>query len=259
MSGRPSHAPALEVRDIAKSYGHVRALISASFRVDYGEVLALLGDNGAGKSTLVKCISGALAADRGEILLDGQPAHMASPRDARAHGVETVYQDLALAPDLDSAANFFIGRELLRSGVLGALHALDWPRMRSETVDALNRVGIELPSGSALIGDLSGGQRQAVAIMRTATWAKTLVILDEPTAALGVRQSARVLDIIRHIRERGLGVILISHNMPQVFEIADKVVVLRQGRVALDRSIGDSNPDEVVAAMLGAEVGGSEK
>lgn len=245
-------AHALEARDISVSYGHVRALSNVSIRADNGEIVALLGDNGAGKSTLVKCISGVLAPESGEVRLDGVPVRVRSSREARAHGIETVYQDLALAPQLDVAQNFFMGRELSRPGVLGKLRFIDRAAMRREASAALAELGVRLPSVNALVQDLSGGQRQSVAIARAARWARSILILDEPTAALGVRQTERVLDTIRQVSAAGTAIILISHNLPHVFDIAHRIVVLRQGTVALEAPTAETTPEAVVSAMLGA-------
>jgi ABC-type sugar transport system ATPase subunit len=249
-------AHALEARDISVSYGHVRALSNVSLSVNRGEIVALLGDNGAGKSTLVKCISGVLSPEAGELRLDGVPVRVRSSREARAHGIETVYQDLALAPQLDVAQNFFMGRELSRSDVLGRIFRfVDRKAMRREAAAALADLGVRLPSVNALVQDLSGGQRQSVAIARAARWARSVLILDEPTAALGVKQTERVLDTIRQVSEAGTAIVLISHNLPHVFGIAHRIVVLRQGTVALERPTGDTTPEEVVTAMLGATRG----
>jgi simple sugar transport system ATP-binding protein len=239
------------VEDIEKSYGHVQALRGVSLEVRHGEVVALLGDNGAGKSTLVKCIAGVYQPDRGSIYLDDQPVSLDSAAAARALGVETVYQDLALTPHLEASANLFLGRERRRGGFLGRMGFLDFDSMERETAAALTEMAVDLPSPRAAVRELSGGQRQAVAIVRAAHWATNLVLLDEPTAALGVRQSERVVELIRKVRARSLGVLLVSHNLPQVFAVADRVVVLNLGRVALDRPAAATNTEEVVAAMVG--------
>jgi simple sugar transport system ATP-binding protein len=244
-------APALEAHNISVSYGHVRALTGVSIAANHGEVVALLGDNGAGKSTLVKCISGVLAPETGEVRLNGAPARIRNARDARAQGIETVYQDLALAPHLNVAQNFFMGREIGRTGLLGRLRVIDRAAMRREAAHALEGLGVRLPSVTALVQDLSGGQRQSVAIARAARWAKSILILDEPTAALGVHQTERVLETIRNVSAAGTAIILISHNLPHVFDVAHRVVVLRQGRVALEAPTAATTPEAVVAAMLG--------
>ena len=245
--------PILEARDLVKRYGHVTALDGADFDLYPGEILAVIGDNGAGKSTLIKALSGAITPDAGEILLDGAPVHFRSPLDARRHGIETVYQDLAVAPALDIAENLFLGRELRRRGPLGsALRILDKPRMRREAARHMAELKIGVQSTSQAVETLSGGQRQGVAVARAAAWAKRLVIMDEPTAALGVRESSMVLDLVRRIRAGGLPVILISHNMPQVFEVADRVHVQRLGRRVAVISPRTHSMSDAVAIMTGA-------
>ena len=244
----------LEARHLQKSFGHVRALRGADFTVLEGEIVALIGDNGAGKSTLVKTLSGVHRADSGEISLHGEPADFDSVLAARAAGIETVYQDLALAPDVSSVANFFMGRELLKPGLLGRLGFLDNDRMTVRTGDEFARLGVTIQSLHAPVANLSGGQRQGIAVCRAATWARKVLFLDEPTAALGVVQTARVQDLIRRVRDSGTSVVLISHDMPQVLEIADRVEVLRLGRrVARFRAV-DATVDDLVGAMAGAEV-----
>jgi len=246
----------LETRAIVKRYGHVTALGGVDFELRDGEVLAVIGDNGAGKSTLVKVLSGAVTPDEGEVLLDGKPIHFSSPLDARVRGIETVYQELAVAPALDIASNLFLGRELRRSGPLGQwLRMLDKPRMRREAQRHMDELKFRLPGIRHAVEDLSGGQRQGVAVARAAVFARKLVIMDEPTAALGVRETGQVLDLIKAIRDRGLPVILISHNMPNVFEVADRIHVMRFGRrVALTTPKAQSMAD-VVAIMTGAMPG----
>ncbi|MBB5917706.1 simple sugar transport system ATP-binding protein [Nocardia transvalensis] len=244
-------AVVLEAEGLTKRYGGVEALRGAHFRIHAGEVTALIGDNGAGKSTLVKCLSGAEQPDGGRILLDGEPVRMASPTAARRLGVETVYQDLAVAPDLDPAANLFLGRELFRRGLLGRLGMLDRKTMRSEAAEHFRRLGVTLPRADVPIGALSGGQRQTVAVARAVLWASKVVFMDEPTAALGVVQRERVLDVVRRVRDQGIAVVLISHNMPEVLSVADRVEVLRLGkRVA--RFGSDATLEQLVGAMTGA-------
>jgi fructose transport system ATP-binding protein len=242
-----------EARHVTKTYGHVTALDRCDFELRAGEVLAVIGDNGAGKSTLIKVLSGAVIPDEGELILDGEPVRMHSPLDARRHGIETVYQDLAVAPALDIASNLFLGREIRRNGPLGQVtRMLDKRRMRREAERQMSELKIGLRSATQPVENLSGGQRQGVAVARAAAFARRLVIMDEPTAALGVRESGQVLDLIRRIRDRGLPVILISHNMPQVFEVADRIHIQRLGRrVALVTPEQHSMPD-VVAIMTGA-------
>ena len=222
--------PVLEARGLVKRYGHVTALDGADFELYPGEILAVIGDNGAGKSTLIKALSGALIPDEGEILVDGTPVHFRGPLDARRHGIETVYQDLALATALDISENIFLGREIRRQGLAGSLlRMLDKRRMRREANAHMQDLKIGINSMGQAVETLSGGQRQGVAVARSAAFARHVVIMDEPTAALGVKESHMVLDLIRQVRDRGLPVILISHNMPQVFEVADRVHIQRLG------------------------------
>jgi simple sugar transport system ATP-binding protein len=242
----------VEARRIDKNYGHVRALANADFDVRPGEVTALVGDNGAGKSTLIKILSGTVQPDGGEILFEGRRVRIDSPITARSLGLETVYQDLALAEDLDPPANLFLGREVLRGGVLGRLGFLDKKAMRGRAQRAFTTLGIGLQDLDAEVGSLSGGQRQTVAVSRAATWASRVIFMDEPTAALGVVQAEKVLDLIKQIRDSGKSVVLISHNLPHVFQVADRIQVLRLGkRVAAFRS-DEVTMDEVVGAMTGA-------
>jgi fructose transport system ATP-binding protein len=252
-------APILEARGLVKQYGHVVALRGADLDLYPGEILAIIGDNGAGKSTLIKALSGALQPDEGEIRLDGERVHFRSPRDARGAGIETVYQDLAVAPALDIAANIFLGREARRPGPLGSvLRMLDKGAMRREATRHFSELKIGIQSITQPVENLSGGQRQGVAVARAATWARRLVIMDEPTAALGVRETEQVLDLIRRVRDGGLPVILISHDMPHVFELADRIQIMRLGRrVAVVTPQSHSMP-EAVAIMTGAARGEAE-
>jgi fructose transport system ATP-binding protein len=245
--------PIFEARGLVKRYGHVVALNGSDFDLYQGEILAIIGDNGAGKSTLIKALSGALQPDEGDIRLDGEPVHFRSPRDARRAGIETVYQDLAVAPALDIATNIFLGREQRRRGPLGrAFRLLDKRAMRREATRHFAELKIGVQSMSQPVENLSGGQRQGVAVARAATWARRLVIMDEPTAALGVKETRQVLDLIKRVRDRGLPVILISHDMPHVFELADRIHVMRLGRrVAVVTPQTHSMP-EAVAIMTGA-------
>ncbi len=246
--------PLLQARGIAKAFGHVEALRGADFAVHAGEVVALIGDNGAGKSTLVGVLSGVLQPDSGQILLDGLEVRLASPRDAQAVGIETVYQDLALCPTLGAAANLFYGREIVRSGLLGRFGILDKPAMRVRAAEALSALGVALPDIDAPVGELSGGQRQSVSICRAVTWARRVVFMDEPTAALGVVQTRRVVDLIRRVRDQGTAVVLISHNMPQVLEVADRIEVLRLGARVARFQRDEASGEQLVAAMTGARV-----
>jgi simple sugar transport system ATP-binding protein len=244
--------PLLEARRIVKSFGRVRALRGASFTVQPGEVVALIGDNGAGKSTLVKTLSGVHEPDDGEIRFEGRPVAIPDPHAARELGIETVYQDLALAPDLESSANLFLGREATRPGVLGKLGFIDKREMRRHTQDAFRTLGVGVQDPAAAVATLSGGQRQGVAVARAVNWAGKVVFMDEPTAALGVVQTRNVLDLILRVRERGLSVVLISHNMPEVFEVADRIEVLRLGERVARFKRGDVSMEDVVGAMTGA-------
>jgi fructose transport system ATP-binding protein len=246
-------APILEARGLVKRYGQVVALNGADFELYPGEILAIIGDNGAGKSTLIKALSGALQPDEGEIKLAGEPVRFHSPRDARRAGIETVYQDLAVAPSLDIASNVFLGRELRRRGPVGrVLRVLDKRTMRREAARHFAELEIGVQSITQPVERLSGGQRQGVAVARAATWARRLVIMDEPTAALGVKETRQVLDLIQRVRERGLPVILISHDMPHVFELADRIHIMRLGRrVAVVTPKSHTMP-EAVAIMTGA-------
>jgi simple sugar transport system ATP-binding protein len=242
----------LQARGIVKHYGRVQALRGVDFTVAPGEVVSLIGDNGAGKSTLVKILSGAIAPDGGEIRLDGVPLQLESPLAAQRLGVETVYQDLALAADLDPAANLFLGREVLRSGPLGWFGVLDNRAMRRKSRESFAELGIGLQDVSVRLGSLSGGQRQSVAVARAVSWASKVVFMDEPTAALGVVQTRRVLDLIRRVRDRGVSVVLISHNMPEVLAVSDRVEVLRLGRRVAQIDAAGATVEQLVGAMTGA-------
>ncbi len=249
----------LEARNIIKRYGHVTALDGANLELRAGEVLAVIGDNGAGKSTMVKVLCGAVVPDEGQVLLDGVPVHFASPMDPRKRGIETVYQDLAVAPALDIATNLFLGREVRCRGILGSwFRLLDKRRMKSEAQREMAELKFRLPSIDSAVEDLSGGQRQGVAVARAAIFARRLVIMDEPTAALGVRESGEVLNLIRTIRDRGLPVLLISHNMPHVFELADRIHIMRLGRRVALTTPKQHSMGEVVAIMTGAVPGNEQ-
>jgi simple sugar transport system ATP-binding protein len=241
--------PLLEARGLVKHYGHVLALDGASFTAYPGEVVALIGDNGAGKSTLVKTLSGAIRPDGGQILVEGRPVQLTSPLDARRYGIETVYQDLALAPDLDAAANLHLGREIYR---FRPLHVLNRAEMRRRAVAAFADLGVELPDVGAPVVTLSGGQRQSVAVARAVAYASKIIFMDEPTAALGVVQRERVLDNIRRVRDRGIAVVLISHNMPEVLAVSDRIEVLRMGHRVARFTAGEASVEKLVGAMTGA-------
>jgi simple sugar transport system ATP-binding protein len=233
-------------------YGHVNALAGANFEVKAGEVTALIGDNGAGKSTLVKILSGTEAPTAGEILVDGQPVTIDGPLAARRYGIETVYQDLALAPHLNPVQNMYLGREIMRPGLLGRLGFMDNADMRVGSKKAFDELGATVRNYTGSVGAMSGGQKQAVAVARAAAWAKRVILLDEPTAALGVVQTRGVLDLIRRVRDRGLGVVFISHQMPAVLEVADEVQVMRLGRRVATFKADGTTMEELVGAMTGA-------
>jgi fructose transport system ATP-binding protein len=245
--------PVLETRGLVKHYGHVIALDGADFDLLPGEILGVIGDNGAGKSTLIKALSGAIIPDSGQILMDGQPAHFRNPLDARRHGIETVYQDLAVAPALDIAENLFLARELRRPGILGSVfRMIDRKRMLNEARGHISNLKIGVTSMKQPVETLSGGQRQGVAVARAAAFATRLVIMDEPTAALGVRESGMVLDLIRRVRDRGIPVVLISHQMPHVFEVADRIQIMRLGKRVAVVTPQSHSMSEAVALMTGA-------
>ncbi|GAA2204716.1 ATP-binding cassette domain-containing protein [Nonomuraea monospora] len=244
--------PLIAARGIVKSYGQVEALRGADFSLETGEVVALIGDNGAGKSTLAKILSGVERPDGGTVEVEGEPVAFGSVEEARGAGIETVHQDLALCADLTPAANFFLGRERLRPGLLGLLGVLDNAAMRRETREACERLGVRLASQSAPVSALSGGQRQGVAVARAVTWARRVVFMDEPTAALGVVQTRRVLDLIRTVRDSGVSVVLISHNMQDVMAVSDRVEVLRLGRRVARFDTARASMEELVGAMTGA-------
>lgn len=246
--------PIIEAHGLVKTYGKVVALDHAEFELYPGEILAVIGDNGAGKSTLIKCLSGAVVPDRGEILLDGQQVHFKTPNDARAAGIETVYQNLAVCPALDIATNLFLGRERRKPGILGSVfRMLDLGGMRDDARREMSQLGLlTIQNMGQAVETLSGGQRQGVAVARAAAFGSRVVIMDEPTAALGVKESRKVLQLIRDVRDRGLPVILISHNMPHVFEVADRIHVHRLGRRAAVVSPRTHSMPETVAIMTGA-------
>ncbi|MBT2508761.1 sugar ABC transporter ATP-binding protein [Streptomyces sp. ISL-98] len=260
MTTTPTTTPVMRARGLVKRYGQVTALDGADFDLMPGEVLAVIGDNGAGKSSLIKALTGAVQPDEGTIELDGEPVRFRDPLDARRHGIETVYQDLAVAASLDIASNMFLGREIRRPGPLGTVfRMLDKKRMREESAAHMADLKIGLRSLTQSVETLSGGQRQGVAVARAVAWARHVVVMDEPTAALGVKESGQVLDMIRRVRDRGLPVVLISHNMPHVFEIADRIHVQRLGRRVAEIRPQDHSMAEVVAIMTGAlQVGGDD-
>ena len=243
----------MQAQGVVKRYGQVTALDGADFELRAGEILAVIGDNGAGKSSLIKCLSGATVPDEGQILLDGERVQFKSPIDARRRGIETVYQDLAVAPAMTIAENLFLGRELRRPGLLGSVfRMLDKKAMLEQSVARMNDLKVGIRSMTQAVETLSGGQRQCVAVARAAACAEHVVILDEPTAALGVKEGNMVLELIRRVRDKGLPVILISHNMPHVFEIADRIHVARLGRRAAVLNPKKISMSDTVAVMTGA-------
>lgn len=244
----------LEARGLVKRYGHVTALDGADFELREGEILAVIGDNGAGKSTLIKALSGAIVPDSGEIYLDGKRVHFRSPIDARKNGIETVYQDLAVAPAMTIAENLFLGREILRPGWFARLiRWIDKKKMLEEAITDMQDLKIGIRSMSQAVETLSGGQRQGVAVARSAAFARHVVIMDEPTAALGVKEGNMVLELIRRVRDSGLPVIIISHNMPHVFEIADRIHIQRLGKRAAVVNPKKISMSDTVAVMTGAK------
>jgi fructose transport system ATP-binding protein len=255
-AGSPSDTrrPVLEARKIVKTFGRVVGLDGVDLQLYPGEVLAVIGDNGAGKSTLIKCLTGAYVPDAGEILLDGQPVSFKRPQDAREAGIETVYQTLAVAPALDITSNLYLGREIRKKGFLGSvLRMLDKKGMQDAAGKSMSDLGIgTIQNMTQAVETLSGGQRQAVAVARSAAFATKLVILDEPTAALGVRETGQVLKLIDEVKNRGLPVILISHNMPNVFEVADRIHIQRLGGSAGIITPRSHTMSEAVAIMTGA-------
>ncbi|CAA9408946.1 MAG: Fructose ABC transporter, ATP-binding component FrcA [uncultured Quadrisphaera sp.] len=250
-------APVLRAEGLVKTYGRVVGLDGVDLEVHPGEVLAIIGDNGAGKSTLIKCLTGAVVPDRGQLYLDERPITFKRPQDARDAGIETVYQTLAVAPALDIASNIFLGREQRRKGVLGSVfRMLDTAGMRASAEEKVRALGIQtIQNMTQTVETLSGGQRQAVAVARAAAFGSKVVVLDEPTAALGVKESGQVLRTIQELRASGLPVILISHNMPHVFEVADRIHVQRLGRRAAVITPQTHSMTEAVAIMTGASPG----
>jgi fructose transport system ATP-binding protein len=243
----------MQATGLVKRYGQVTALDGADFELRAGEILAVIGDNGAGKSSLIKCLSGATVPDEGEIRLDGQPVRFRSPMDARQSGIECCYQDLAVAPAMTIAENLFLGREIRRQGLAGTLlRMLDKKKMLDTAMQRMADLKVGIRSMTQAVETLSGGQRQCVAVARAAAFAEHVVILDEPTAALGVKEGNMVLELIRRVRDKGLPVILISHNMPHVFEIADRIHVARLGRRAAVLNPKAISMSDTVAVMTGA-------
>ncbi len=243
----------MQAKGVVKRYGQVTALDGADLELRAGEILAVIGDNGAGKSSLIKCLAGAVVPDAGEILLDGQPVHFKSPMDARRAGIETVYQDLAVAPAMTISENLFLGREIRRPGWTGrVLRMLDKKRMLEESIARMQDLKVGIRSMTQPVETLSGGQRQCVAVARAAAFARHVVIMDEPTAALGVKEGNMVLELIRRVRDKGLPVLLISHNMPHVFEVADRIHVARLGKRTAVLNPKRISMSDTVAVMTGA-------
>lgn len=249
----------LEAVGITKSYGNVQALRGVNLDVREGEIVALIGDNGAGKSTLAKILAGVIHPDGGRFSMRTDeglaPVSFASPLDARQHGIETIYQDLALCNDLDATANLFLGREIMRTGLLGWLGILDNATMRHDAGDVFDSLGVDVRGARRRLSAFSGGQRQGVAVCRAATWARKIVVMDEPTAALGVRQTANVLDLMRRVRDRGTSVILISHNMTDVLNVADRIQVMRLGQRVAEFARADATTEGLVTAMTSTTEG----
>jgi simple sugar transport system ATP-binding protein len=252
--------PILEARGISRSFGHVRALQDADFDIMPGEVVALIGDNGAGKSTMVKALTGNLELDSGQLFFDGEPIKITTPQQAANLGMEVVYQDLALAPHLNPFQNMFLGREIPRRGLLGKLGFMDDKAMKAKAQAGFADLGGTVRSLTAPVGSMSGGQRQQIAIVRAIAWAGKVVFLDEPTAALGVVQTKNVLDTIKRVRDRGIAVVLISHSMPHVLEVADRVQVMRLGTRVATLPAKGTTVEQLVGAMTGAlELAGRAK
>jgi fructose transport system ATP-binding protein len=245
----------LQTENLTKHYGGVHALNDASFILRKGEHVAIRGDNGAGKSTFVRQITGVEQRTSGEIIFDGQPVHFAGPIDAREAGIETVFQTLALADDLDVPDNLFLGREKTKFNWLGPFRFLDYKAMHRETMEGLERTGVKIPNIRNTIANMSGGQRQCVAIARTATFASKLTIMDEPTAALGVQETAQVENIIRGLKKQGEPLILVSHNMRQVMDLVDRIVVFRRGRIVANLNKENTNGEDIVSYITGAKTG----
>lgn len=244
----------LETVGLTKHYGGVHALEGANFRIQLGEHVAIMGDNGAGKSTFVRQITGVERPTRGQIIFNGEPVAFENPMEAREAGIETVFQSLALADELDVPDNLFLGRELVRFR-FGPFSILDYKAMRQRTLEALEKTAVKIPNLRNTIRNMSGGQRQCVAIARTATFHSKLTIMDEPTAALGVQETAQVENIIRTLKQQGEPLILISHNMRQVFDLVDRIVVFRRGRIVADLKKDETDGQDVVAYITGAKTG----
>jgi fructose transport system ATP-binding protein len=259
MSDATTRTPLIEARGLSKHYGMIVANDDVDVEVRQGEILAIVGDNGAGKSTLAKMLSGAVIPDAGEIRIDGQPITLRTPVEAREQGIETIYQDLAMAPNLDVATNLYLGRERLSRGPGRFFGVVDRKRMRAEVAGHLKELDINIPKlWGTPVESLSGGQRQSVAIARALVWASKLVIMDEPTAALGVKQSAAVLQIAKNIRDKGISVVIISHILPHVLELADRIVVMRHGRKVADVSAEELDEHKLIEMIVGLRTPAAE-
>jgi len=245
----------LQTKDLTKHYGGVHALEGADFTLRKGEHVAIMGDNGAGKSTFVRQITGVEQRTRGEVIFDGKPVNFAGPLDAREAGIETVFQTLALADHLDVPDNLFLGREKTKWNWLGPFRLLDYKAMRQDTIDGLNKTGVKIPNIRNPIQNMSGGQRQCVAIARTATFHSKLTIMDEPTAALGVQETAQVENIVKQLKSDGEPLILISHNMRQVMDLVDRIVVFRRGRIVANLNKEETDGQDIVSYITGAKTG----
>jgi ABC-type sugar transport system ATPase subunit len=245
--------PLFQAVNLTKRFGGLTAVDNTSLDVNVGEVIGLVGDNGAGKSTFIKMVAGVYQPDEGELFFEDRKVSFSGPREARDMGIETIYQDLALAENLDVGSNIFLGREMKKRYLGGAIKTLDRTKMREESAKVLSRLDIHIPSLTQQIRNLSGGQRQSVAIARTIYWNAKMVIMDEPTAALGVAQQRDVLRLVRTLCDQGVPVILISHNMQDVFAVSDRIVVMRRGKKVGERLSKETTPDEIVSLMVGAE------
>jgi len=254
MPESSSRVPILEMRGISKRFGAVQALSNVNFEAYAGEVVGLVGDNGAGKSTLIKCVAGIHPIDEGEIWFEGRKVNIQNPKDAADLGIQTVYQDLALCDNLDVVANLYLGREVITNRL-----PLDEVTMEKSSLEVLRNLSIAIPSVRTIIASLSGGQRQSVAISRAVMWNSKVVILDEPTAALGVLQSHQVLQLIRNLRQQGLAVIVISHNLADIFEVVDRISVLYLGHNNGNYNIHGTSQEQIVAAITGAEFGNNDQ
>lgn len=241
----------LSARELVKTYGHVHALSGASLDLNRGEIVALVGDNGAGKSTLMRILAGTLTADAGELTILGKPIQVDTLWNAQHYGIDTVYQDLALAHDLSIRENVFLGRELVREGLLGKLGVLAKKEMARRVLGAFEQLGVQLPDLSASVNALSGGQRQAVAIARSMMWSQNGMFLDEPTAALGHRQTEMICELIRVNANRGLSILVISHDLPRMLNLADRFLVMRHGRIVADLPPAEASMSRLLAGMLG--------